>query len=55
MKVIIILDDSVYGKTTRQYDFPGLKRSAAICRAVNKVRDDHSLRMFQVTKIRTAR
>jgi hypothetical protein len=53
--VIVTLEDTVYGKVVREYYYPGLKRRFAICRAINKIRDDYSLRMYEVTGIRTVR
>ena len=54
-RVTIDLRDEVYGDDRRVYDIPGgLKRSAAICEAINKLRDDHGTRMHRVIRIRTA-
>lgn len=55
MKVIIKLEDPAYGKTERVYDYPNSDRMVAICNAVNRLRNDHSARMYSVKNIRTAR
>jgi hypothetical protein len=55
MQVIVSLTDEVYGNTRRVYDIPGLKRTPAICKAVEIVRKDYSLRMYRISDIRTSK